>query len=152
MQKVARSVQARRELGRKFATSNVTPIRDKPRKGWIRAIREALGMAQTDLAHRLGITRVAVDKFERAEIDGRITMAKLRQVAEAMDCSLVYALIPNSSLDETVMRQARAAAKINVDYTSQTMALEAQDVDEEWRAEALERQANQLIATGRIWK
>jgi predicted DNA-binding mobile mystery protein A len=95
---------------------------------------------------------VAVDKFERAEIDGRITMAKLRQVAEAMDCSLVYALIPNSSLDETVMRQARAAAKINVDYTSQTMALEAQDVDEEWRAEALERQANQLIATGRIWK
>jgi predicted DNA-binding mobile mystery protein A len=152
MQKVVHSLQARRELGRKFAAANLDSLRAAPRKGWIRAVRGALGMAQTDLAHRLGVTRVAVDKLERAEADGRITMAKLRQVAAAMDCTLVYALVPNSSLEETVMRQARSAAKTNVDYTTQTMALEAQDVDDEWRAEAVERHANQLVAQGRIWK
>jgi predicted DNA-binding mobile mystery protein A len=109
-------------------------------------------MTQTDLADRLGITRVAVDKLERSEADARITMAKLKQVAEAMDCSLIYALIPNSSLEETVMRQARTVAERNVDYTSRTMALEAQDVDEEWKVEAVEREANELIATGHVWK
>lgn len=109
-------------------------------------------MTQTDLANRLGVTRVAVDKLERAEADGRITVAKLTQVAEAMDCGLVYALVPNSSLEDTVMRQARSLARRNVGYTSRTMALEAQDVDDEWEEEAIERQADQLIATGHLWK
>jgi predicted DNA-binding mobile mystery protein A len=152
MQTTAHAIQARRELSRKFAASDIDPIRVVPRKGWIRAVRGALGMTQTDLADRLGITRVAVDKLERSEADARITMAKLKQVAEAMDCSLIYALIPNSSLEETVMRQARTVAERNVDYTSRTMALEAQDVDEEWKVEAVEREANELIATGHVWK
>jgi len=109
-------------------------------------------MTQTDLAKRLNITRVAVDKLERAEVNGGITIGKLSQIAEAMDCSLVYALIPNSSLDETVLKQARSIATLNVDYTSRTMALEAQDVEDEWKAEAIERQANELVASGRIWR
>jgi predicted DNA-binding mobile mystery protein A len=152
MQAGSRALRARRELGRKFAATDIGPIRVIPRKGWIRAVRGALGMTQTDLGRRLGITRVAVDKLERAEPDGRITMAKLKQVAEAMDCTLVYALVPNSSLDETVMRQARSVAERNVDYTSRTMALEAQDLDEAWKVETVERQANELVATGHVWK
>jgi predicted DNA-binding mobile mystery protein A len=152
MQINSRAAQARRELSRKFAAANLTPIRAMPQKGWIRAVRGALGMTQTDLAKRLNITRVAVDKLERAEVNGGITIGKLSQIAEAMDCSLVYALIPNSSLDETVLKQARSIATLNVDYTSRTMALEAQDVEDEWKAEAIERQANELVASGRIWR
>lgn len=109
-------------------------------------------MTQSDLAGRLAISRVAVDKLERAELSGGITLAKLNQVARALDCSVVYALLPNSSLEETVKNQALSAARANAEYTSRTMALEAQSVDDDWKVEAVERQAEELIAAGRVWK
>jgi predicted DNA-binding mobile mystery protein A len=152
MQRSAYATQARRELDRRFSAADLSPIRSFPSKGWIRAIRVALGMTQADLGNRLSISRVAVDKLERAEPLGGITTNKLAEVAAAMDCTLVYALIPNSSLDETVMSRARSMAKSNMDYVSQTMALEAQDVGNEWKVEALEREAEQLVAKGHVWK
>jgi len=152
MRKGQRAAQARRELDRKFAAASLEPIVARPRSGWIRAVRGALGMSQEALAARLGVTRGAVNKLEHAETAGGVTLAKLAEVAAALDCTLVYALVPRTTLDATVRAQARRVAAASVGYAGRTMALEAQGVDDERQSEAEERFADDLIARGDLWR
>lgn len=147
-----RAAQARRALDQKFETADLTPIEARPRSGWIRAIRGALGMSQAVLAERLGISSAAVNKLEHAELHGGVTIGKLAEVAGALDCTLVYALVPNSTLEGTVSTQARTEASEILGYAARTMALEAQDIDESRHREAIERQAHQLLASGDLWR
>ena len=42
----------------------------RPSRGWIRAIREALGMTTGQLAKRLGVQQPRVIVLERCEADG----------------------------------------------------------------------------------
>ena len=127
-------------------------MRNRPRSGWVKAIRTALGMSQAALAGRLGVSGAAVAKLERAEMGGGITLAKLTEVAAALDCTVVYALVPNSSLEETVQRQARRVASARLGYVDSTMALEDQGVSADRRAEYLEVYARDLIARNDIWR
>jgi predicted DNA-binding mobile mystery protein A len=152
MQKSERVAQARRELDRKFEAADLASLEARPRSGWIRAIRGALGMSQAVLAERLGVSSAAVNKLEHAEPRGGITTGKLAEVAGALDCTLVYALVPNATLEKTVMKQARTAASHVLGYASRTMALEAQDIDGDRQGEAIERYARQLVANGRLWR
>jgi predicted DNA-binding mobile mystery protein A len=146
------AAQSRRELDRKFLSADLVPIEARPRAGWVRAIRGALGMSQAVLAQRLGVSSAAVNKLERAESHGGITIAKLAEVARALDCHLVYALVPNSTLEQTVNTHARSQASQLLGYAARTMALEAQDIDRERQAEAVERQARKLVASGELWR
>jgi predicted DNA-binding mobile mystery protein A len=152
MQTSERAAQARRELDRKFDAANLEPIQARPRSGWIRAVRGALGMSQAVLAERLGVSSAAVNKLERAELHGGITVSKLAEVASALDCTLVYALVPNSTLKQTVETQAQMVAAQLLGYAARTMALEAQDIDEDQQREAVERYAQQLVASGDLWR
>ena len=152
MQPSERAAQARRELDRKFDAANLEPIQARPRSGWIRAIRGALGMSQAVLAERLGVSPAAVNKLEHAELHGGITTGKLAEVANALDCTLVYALVPNSTLERTVKTQARTVAARLLGYAARTMALEAQDIDDDRQDEAVERHAQQLVASGNLWR
>lgn len=152
MQRSERAAQARRELDRKFGAARLGPIEARPRSGWIRAIRGALGMSQAVLAERLGVSSAAVNKLERAELHGGITTGKLAEVAGALDCTLVYALVPNSTLERTVSTQARTVAAQLLGYAVRTMALEAQDIDDDRQSEAVERYAQQLVAGGNLWR
>ena len=68
----------------------------RPAGGWLRPIREALGVTLTDLAKRLKVTPPAIRSFEQAEAEDRITLASLRRTADALGCDLIYALVPRS--------------------------------------------------------
>ena len=109
-------------------------------------------MSQAVLAERLGVSPAAVNKLEHAELQGGITTAKLAEVASALDCTLVYALVPNTTLEQTVRTQARALAARLLGYAARTMALEAQDIDDDRQREAVERHAQQLVASGSLWR
>jgi len=109
-------------------------------------------MSQAVLAERLGVSSAAVNKLERAELHGGITTGKLAEVASALDCTLVYALVPNSTLERTVRTQARTVAAQLLGYAVRTMALEAQDIDEDRQSEAVERYAHQLVGSGNLWR
>lgn len=152
MRKSERAAQARRELDRKFQAAHLKPILARPRSGWIRAIRGALGMSQTALGARLGTSRSAVNKLEHAELTGGITIAKLAEVASALNCSLVYVLVPNRTIQETIQAEARRAAASILGYAGRTMALEAQGVDQRRQREAVERFAHDLIDRGDLWQ
>ena len=67
---------------------------ERPTAGWLRTVRETLGLTLADMAKRLGITPPAVRSFEQAEAEDRITLASLRRTADAMGCELIYALVP----------------------------------------------------------
>jgi len=100
-----------------------------PRGGWLRAIREALGMTQSQLGARTSISRQSVQDFERAEADRRITLESLDKLARAMGCRMVYALVPeNGSVDALRERRALALAETLLQPTDHSMKLEAQGV------------------------
>ena len=108
-------------------------------------------MSQAVLAERLKVSSAAIDKLERAETRGGITTGKLAEVAAALDCTLVYALVPNSTLERTVLNQARTIASRVLGYSARTMALEAQGIDNDRQSEAIERYAKQIVASGKLW-
>lgn len=100
-----------------------------PRGGWLRSIREALGMTQAQVGMRAGISRQSVQDFERAEADRRITLESLDRMARAIGCRVVYALVPEKgSIDGLRESQAHALAEALLKPTDHSMKLEAQGV------------------------
>lgn len=105
----------------------------RPPTGWIRAIRDGLGMSATYLASRLGVATSTVTRLESSEADETISLASLRRAAEALDCEVRYALVPRQSLEETLEARAVALALEQMAAISQSMALEAQATSPEAR-------------------
>jgi predicted DNA-binding mobile mystery protein A len=97
-----------------------------PPRGWIRALREALGMSARQLGQRLGVKQQSVMDLEASEAQGTIQINTLMRVAEALDCTLVYALVPRTSLDEMVTARARSVARAQLVRIGHNMDLEAQ--------------------------
>lgn len=82
----------------------------RPVKGWLRAIRTGLGMTGVQLARQMGVTPPRVVEMEKSEVEGAISLKVLERAAEAMGCSLVYALIPRAgSLEQALRDRAEAA-------------------------------------------
>lgn len=98
-----------------------------PPRGWVRAIRDALGMTGVQFASRLKIRPQSVEALERSEATGAIQLKTLRRAAEALDCTIVYALVPNSSLEDAVRARARKIALRDLGRVAHTMKLEAQE-------------------------
>jgi predicted DNA-binding mobile mystery protein A len=113
-----------------------------PPKGWIRAIRDAIGMTGSQLGKRIGTSAQGVLALERSEANGKIQVNTLRRAAEAMDSVLIYALIPNTSLTEMVDARARELALRALRRVSHSMALEDQRVDRD-----LEKRVQTYIET-----
>ena len=122
-----------------------------PQAGWIRAIRDALGMSTRELAARAGISAPRVSQIERAELDGSLTLATLHRIAEALDCRVEYALVPRRPLDAMVREQARAKAEGVLRVVDHTMAMEDQRTDEYARRSELDRAAEELVDTRGLW-
>jgi predicted DNA-binding mobile mystery protein A len=152
MLKLGQARQARRILDEKYATGTVGAVRVRPRSGWIKAVRTALGMSQDTLAKRLGVTRAAVTHLESAERDGAITLSKLSEVAAALNCTLVYALVPDSSLEEVVRQQAARVVDRQLGYVNATMTLEDQAVGPREQGSLRAQQIEATIDRGDIWR
>jgi predicted DNA-binding mobile mystery protein A len=99
-----------------------------PPTGWIKAIRNAIGMSMLQLGNRLSITKQSVQDMERREKDGSITIKALREAARALDMQLVYGFVPNDgSLELLIERKAKKLATQIVMRTNNTMKLEDQE-------------------------
>jgi predicted DNA-binding mobile mystery protein A len=117
-----------------------------PRRGWVKAIRSALAMTQSQLASRLQVSQPTVDGFERAEESGAITLRTLRRTAAALDCEVVYALVPRRRLQEMLAARAREVAEEMVRRTDRSMRLEAQGVAAAERRRQVRDLARELAA------
>ncbi|MEO8460699.1 MAG: mobile mystery protein A [Dokdonella sp.] len=123
-----------------------------PRGGWLRAVRQALGMTLDDLAVRVDATGSTVMRLERSEQKGTIQLDSLRRIAAAMNCEVAYVLLPKDSLQQTVAQQREKVAR-NLNRAVNThMKLEGQHVEdaavEKWRKD----HAVALVPDSKLWK
>ena len=116
-----------------------------PQKGWIRAIRDALGMSAKQLAYRMNVTQQSVARVEKDEPTGSVTIKTMRKTAEALNCQFVYGFIPKTSLDEIIRSKAKEVAKKRLAEASQTMALEAQSLSEEENQTVLSEMVEEIV-------
>jgi predicted DNA-binding mobile mystery protein A len=126
----------------------------RPRGGWLRAIRTALGMSTRQLAERVGVGQSALSEAELRERDDAITLGTLRKVAAGLECDLVYALIPRSgSLEDVRERRARTIAERQVARVSHSMALENQAITAAERERQVEDRVRALLRGSRrqVW-
>jgi predicted DNA-binding mobile mystery protein A len=118
----------------------------RPPRGWVRAIRQALGMTTGQLAKRLNVAQPRINELEAAEVSGKITLQSLERAAEALGCRVVYVLIPEKPLAETLEARAKVVADRSLASVEQTMRLENQEVtDVEQRRETLQNLKRQLL-------
>ena len=130
MKKQRLTAQARLHLDERFAAIGPTSRFTLPARGWIKAVREALGMTTAQLAIRMRVKQPSVVELERSEAKGSIGLATLRRAAEALDCTLIYALVPNKPLETMVGERARAFARRRLEPVEHSMLLEDQKVAE----------------------
>jgi predicted DNA-binding mobile mystery protein A len=126
MKKADAARRVRSRLDERFAEFGASARFKAPPRGWMRAIREGLGMTTAQLAKRLGIKQPSVVALEQSEARGSIELATLKRVAAALDCTLVYALIPNKPLEAAVRARARDFLKARREPIEHSMLLENQ--------------------------
>jgi len=145
---------ARRQLDSRTALLQTvsTEAFARPQAGWVRAVRDALGMSTRDVAARLGVTSMAVSKLEASERAGTIGLDTLSRAADALGCDVVYALVPRVPLEEKVRRQAEALARAELGPIATTMALEGQSVDALPTESLLEDRIAELITSRGLWR
>lgn len=144
---------ARRRLDDRLARLK-GDVATRPPKGWVRAVREALGMTGTQLAERLKVDPSTVSALEKGEIQDTVTLTTLRRAAEAMNCRLVYALVPETSLEQTVRDRAATVVDVRLGRLGHTMALENQALSDPDLAEERGRMIEALIREEprRLWQ
>ncbi len=66
--------------------------------------------------------------MQRREATGTIQLDTLRELAEAMGCKLVYAVVPDKPLEEVRRARALELARKTLARSTHSMKLEAQGV------------------------
>lgn len=122
-----------------------------PPKGWIRAIRDALGMTGKQFAGRLSVRPQSIADIEKSEATGSIRLSTLQRAADALGCTLVYALVPKTSLEEAVNARARQIALRDLGRVTHTMKLEAQDTGDADLEERIEAYIREVIKDRDLW-
>ena len=142
-----------RQLDRRLNAIRPLLASARPPKGWVRAIRDALGMTTQQLARRIGVSQSRIPELEQAEANGNITLKSLERAAEALGCRVVYALVPERPLADVVHAQAERVADRQFAAVAHTMQLEDQAVEDRTvRKEQRNRQIEQLLLRpARLW-
>jgi predicted DNA-binding mobile mystery protein A len=143
--------RARERLDQRFAPLKPAERFRAPPKGWVRAIRDAIGMSGVQFARRLRVQPPSVAALEASEESGAIQLKTLRRAAEALDCTLVYALVPNGSLEGAVRARARKIALRDLGRVAHTMKLEAQETPASSSDERLEAYIRDKVKDRDLW-
>jgi predicted DNA-binding mobile mystery protein A len=117
-----------RHLDKRFAALKPVANSPRPPKGWLRAIRDALGMTTAQLARRLGVSQPRIVELEQSEASGSVTLHTLQRAAEALGCRLVYVLVPERPLADVVRERAEFLAERQSAAVQHSMRLEDQTV------------------------
>ena len=142
-----------RHLDQRFAALRPLGNAPRPPKGWLRAVRDALGMTTKQLASRMGVSQPRIVELEQSEASGGVTLNTLQRAAEALGCRLVYALVPDKPLADTVRERADLIAARQAKAIEHTMRLEDQSVPGKRASDDLHRQLVDALLQrpARLW-
>lgn len=136
---------ARKHLDRKLSRLQSVDLA-RPLGGWVRAIRDSVGMTTRQLARRMEVVQSRIVALEKAEATDSTTLRSLREAAAALDCTLVYALVPNLSLNDIVRDRARHKAYQQYASVAQGMLLENQSLTVTQMNEEIERLTDDILS------
>lgn len=147
------SAHARASLDAEFeALHSAKRVLARPSGGWIRAVREALGMRSVDLANRLKVEISTVTRIEQNEISGVVKLETMRRIADELGCDFVYGFVPKDLLEQRVQQRAKSTAAAAVKRTQHTMALEGQALSQRDLDVLVNRRAARELERGALWK
>jgi predicted DNA-binding mobile mystery protein A len=127
--------------------------RQMPAVGWVRALRNALGLSERGFAKRLRITQRSLQQLEHNEQKGSVTLESLRRIARDLDADLVYAIVPRKPLRATLSARARALAAERLDPIAHSMAMEGQALSPRQLERQIEELASELEKKPReLWR
>lgn len=152
MKRSERARLARMTLDFRFQVGGPEAVAQRPTRGWIRAVRDALGMTSRQLGLRMRISQPAVAQLERSEAAGVIQLDTLRRAADALECDLVYAFVPRTTLTDTVRTRAEHVARQDIAAVDLTMRLDEKGLDAEQLQARTDDYASALITAGRLWE
>ena len=127
----------REQLDQKLVNyKNLPPVAQET--GWIKLIREALGMSARQLGKKVGIDQSRISRLEAADTEGDLKLSSLKKIAEGLNMKFVYAFVPEESLEQTVQQQAEKIALKRLNRVSHSMMLEDQELSYSDKQSALE--------------
>lgn len=111
---------------------NVSRKYGRPRLGWIKTLRITLSMSVEQLAKRLGLSGSRIVQLENAEMNDAVSLRSLREAANALECELVYAIVPkdHNTLASIIEKQIELIAKERIARVAHSMSLEDQSVND----------------------
>lgn len=137
----------RRSYQKKFDSlkKSIIPI---PPQGWIKTIREFLGMTTSQFAKQINVSQPRIINMEKNEKN--IKISTMERIADSLDCEFIYTFIPRENIQETLYKQARKKAIKILNKVNKNMELENQSVENN---ELLEDLINELLNDNisKIW-
>ena len=125
----------------------------RPQVGWLKTIRESLGMTLETFGSLLGVTRATAHQIEGAEVSESITVKRLRAAANALNCDLSIQLVPRQPLNTMVRERAYKLANEEFKWLNHTMVLENQGIYDKDASDFIDKIAEDLIERkdSRLW-
>jgi predicted DNA-binding mobile mystery protein A len=140
----------RRKLDRRLATLDPGKW-EAPVGGWLIAVRQALGMTKVEWAARMEVSNARAGRLERAEVEGSLKLSTLRRAAKALNCRLVYVLVPDEPLEDMVLRQAYLKAAEELEVPAPAAFGPDDDLNPD-REDELEARTLQLVDRLGLWR
>lgn len=135
----------RDQLDKKLDPLRVFASSGMPKRGWIKTIREALGLSARQLGEKAGLDQSRISRLENAERDGSLKLSSLQKIAKGLNMNLVYGFAPEDTLEQMVRAQARKIALKRLKRLNNTMRLEKQGLSDEEQKKALENMIEKIL-------
>ena len=127
----------REQLDKRLGSLKTFSASAMPKQGWIKTIREALGLSSAQMGKKVGIDQSRISRLESAEKEGNIRLSSLQKIAAGLNMKFVYGFVPEESLEQMVRDQATKIALKRLAQLEHTMKLEKQGLSPEEQKKAL---------------
>lgn len=122
--------------------------KEKPLQGWIKTIRELLGMTSIQFSKKLKVSQPRLAVIEKNEKN--LKLSTMEKIADELNCDFVYALVPRENVNDIIYNRAKQKALNIVTKVNNNMSLENQLSDNK---EILEDTIEYLLSkkAAKIW-
>jgi predicted DNA-binding mobile mystery protein A len=103
----------------------------------------------------MGVIKQRVERIQKDEVSGKVTLETMQKAAEALHCEFVYILIPKEgSLDKSLTQQAHKLADEILNSVDSTMKLENQATSTQSKKDLHKKLVHDLLEKldRRFWK
>ena len=135
----------REQLDKRIESLKVFLSSGMPQQGWIKTIREALGLSARQLGKKAGFDQSRISRLENAEKNGNLKVSSLQKIAKGLNMRFVYGFVPEESLEQMVRAQAERIALKRLKTLNITMRLEKQGLSSEEQKKALKDMIEKIL-------